>query len=93
MRPGGAILQAFGSFRLEAVDPFADSLGADPEGCRDGGPGLFLFEYPAHQLGSTERRQACILVDVHSAPLGIRCVSTISFLGQSRMDNLLRDHI
>ncbi len=55
--------------------------------------GLSLFEHPAHQFGSTMRRPACILVDVHSVLLGKGCVHTISFLGLDRVDNLLGDHI
>jgi hypothetical protein len=45
------------------------------------------------QALSTERRQPGILVDVYSAPPRDYCsLDDLSFLGPSRMDNLLKAH-
>ena len=53
---------------------------------------LPFFEHPAHQFGSTVRRQAGILVDVHSVLRESGCLSNFSFLAQGRLDNLSKDH-
>jgi hypothetical protein len=50
-------------------------------------------QHTANQFGSTVRRQPGILKHVHQVPLGISEVCNSSFLGQDRMDNLLRAHI
>ena len=41
---------------------------------------------------STARRQPGILMHVHPVLLGIWSFSNLSFLGQNRMDNLLKAH-
>ena len=69
MRPRGAIDQASRTFGLEAGDPLACRFGRHAHG---GGhrPGRLGFnQHPPHQLGSTERPQAGILVQVHPVPL------------------------
>jgi hypothetical protein len=77
---------------LEALDPLGDGLGIDAKRGRHGFKRLMLFEHPAHQFGSTVRRQAAIVMHVHLVLLEISEVCNSSFLGQDRMDNLLRVH-
>ncbi|MNC92809.1 hypothetical protein D3C83_93120 [compost metagenome] len=68
-RPGGAVLETGFALGHETGDPFADSLEADAEGLGDSVAGLALDKHPAHQFGSTARRQTGILMDVHPVPL------------------------
>ncbi len=68
MRPGAAIQQAGFAFGVEARDPFADGLGAQPEGRRHRRRALPLLHHTPLQFGSTVRRRPGILMDVHSVP-------------------------
>src|SRR3954469_3791876 len=65
MGPGGAILQAFGAFGLEARHPLAHRFDGDAESGRDGRRRLSLTPPPPHQFGSTVRREPGILMNVH----------------------------
>ena len=65
MRPGGAILQAFGAFGLEARHPLAHRFDGDAECGRDGRRRLSLNHHPPHKFGSTVRREPGILMNVH----------------------------
>ena len=93
VRPGGAISQAVVTLLEEAIDPFAHGFWADPEGRGHGLRGLPLHEDTADDFGSTMSRQASILVNVHSvlSPAS-QSFDNFSFLGQGRMDNLLKAH-
>jgi hypothetical protein len=71
---------------LIATDPFAHCAGADAYGFTDSLRRL-PTEDQADQALSTERRQASIPIDVHSAPP--RNVD----VGRRRVDNLLNAHI
>jgi hypothetical protein len=66
MGPRAAVLQADQAFPVEAVDPLARCARANASGFAGG-----LRRLPAEnhfdETLSTERRQAGILVDVHSA--------------------------
>jgi hypothetical protein len=92
-RPGGAISQAVGTLLDKAFEPFADGFGADPEGRGHGLRGLPLDEDTADDFGSTMSCQASILVNVHSvlSPAS-QSFDNFSFLGQGRVDNLLKAH-
>src|SRR5215211_1229632 len=63
--PGGAIVQAFDAFGLEARHPLAHGFDRDAESGRDGRRRLSLDHHPPHQFGSTVRRQPGILMNVH----------------------------
>src|SRR3954451_15459599 len=65
MGPGGAILQAFDAFGLEARHPLAHGLDGYAESGRDGRRRLSLDHHPPHQFGSTVRREPGILMNVH----------------------------
>src|SRR3954465_8506 len=65
MWPGGAIVQAFDAFGLEAPPPLAPRFDGYAESGRDGLHRLSLDHYPPHQFGSTVRRQPGILMNVH----------------------------
>src|SRR3954447_15998113 len=65
MGPGGAILQAFDAFGLEARHPLAHRFDGDAESGRDGRRRLSLDHHPPHQFGSTVRREPGILMNVH----------------------------
>ena len=95
VRPRRAVLQAFASLGPEARDPFAHGAFTDPEGRGHGLRGLPLVENAAYDLGSTTRREFCILMDVHPG-LPSRFVDRFRHPSaseiQPRMDNLLRDH-
>src|SRR4051812_29359034 len=56
VRRGGAILQAFGAFGLDARPPLAHGFDRDPKSGRDGRRRLPLDPPPPHQFGSTVRR-------------------------------------
>ena len=78
---------------LIAGYPLAHRAGTDPDGDGHRGGGLALVEHPPDDGGSTLRRQLGILMVVHSSLLpGNGWLSTISFLGRARVDNLLKDH-
>src|SRR3954462_6923990 len=64
MGPGGAIVQAFDAFGLEARHPLAHRFDGYAESGRDGLHRLSLDHYPPHQFGSTVRRQPGILMNV-----------------------------
>src|SRR4051812_10968507 len=65
MGPGGAIVQAFDAFGLEARHPLAHRFDRDAESGRDGRRRLSLDPPPPHQFGSTVRREPGILMNVH----------------------------
>src|SRR4051794_21771999 len=65
MGPGGAIVQAFDAFGLEARHPLAHGLDRDAESGRDGRRRLSFAPHPPHQFGSTVRREPGILMNVH----------------------------
>src|SRR4051794_22702388 len=65
MGPGGAILQAFDAFGLEARHPLARRFDGYAESGRDGRRRLSLDHHPPHQFGSTVRREPGILMNVH----------------------------
>src|SRR5229473_6898537 len=92
VRPRGTIGQANGALGREAFDPLADRLGRHTHGCGYDHRRLPCNQYPPHQLGSTVRRQAGILVHVHPVPPWTLKPRNLSFLGQDRVDNLLRAH-
>jgi hypothetical protein len=66
MRSRRAVDKPGRSLRAPARHPLPHRLGADPEGRGHGLRGLPLLHYTTHQFGSTTRRQAGILMDVHS---------------------------
>src|SRR6266478_5437487 len=68
MRPRGAIDQASLALGREAFGTLADGLGRHSHGGGYGHGRLPCNQHPAHQLGSTVRRQASILVHVHPVP-------------------------
>src|SRR5690606_13020155 len=68
MRPRGPVIEAGRSLGLVALDPFPDRLGADTEGSCHGAARLPLLQHAPDKLGPTQRRQAGILMHVHSAP-------------------------
>src|SRR5690349_7553665 len=72
-----AILHASQAFGFEAIDPFPHRARANAYGCTDGLRRLPTENHVDHAL-STERRQAGILMDVHSAPPRTVDVSTTS---------------
>src|SRR5216683_2027885 len=90
IRPRGAIDQASCAFGHEAGDPLPDRFGRHPHGDGHSHRGLAFNQHPTHQLGSTVPRQARILMDVHPVPPWTLKLRNLSFLGQDRMDNLLR---
>jgi hypothetical protein len=51
-----------------------------------------MTHHPADEFGSTMRRQSGIRVDVHSVLRWTLEHHNLSFLGQGRMDNLLKAH-
>src|SRR4051812_12458662 len=65
MGPGGAIVQAFDAFGLEARHPLAHRFDRDAESGRDGRRRLSLDHHPPYQFGSTVRREPGILMNVH----------------------------
>ena len=65
MGPGGAIMQAFDAFGLEARHPLAHRFDGYAERGRDGRRRLSLDHHPPHQFGSTVRREPGILMNVH----------------------------
>src|SRR3954466_11480138 len=72
MGPGGAIVQAFDAFGLEARHPLLEArhplahrFDGYAESGRDGLHRLSLDHHPPHQFGSTVRRQPGILMNVH----------------------------
>src|SRR5512145_2085565 len=67
-RPRAAVGQAGKPFRSEPPDPFAHGPQTDAVSQSHGRAGLTLLQHPPHQFRSTVRRQARILVDVHSVP-------------------------
>ena len=67
MGPRAAVLQARQAFGFEAIDPFAHRARANAYGFTGGLRRLPTENHVDHVL-STERRQAGILMDVHSAP-------------------------
>jgi len=67
LRPRAAVLQAGQTFRFEAPDPLPHGARANAYGFTDGLRRLPTENHVDHAL-STERRQAGILMDVHSAP-------------------------
>src|SRR4029077_4250069 len=75
--PRAAIVQAGQAFAGVALDPFAHRARANPYGFTDGLRGLPTENHVDHML-STKRRQAGILMDVHSALLRTTEVSTTS---------------
>src|SRR5215475_5232785 len=93
MGPRAAILQTGQAFSMEALDPFMHRARANACGFSDGLRRLPIAHHVDQTL-STERRQAGILVDVHSAPSPRTKLKSrnLSFLGRSRMDNLLKAH-
>jgi hypothetical protein len=93
MRPRGAVDQASRAFGLEAGDPLADRFARHAHGGGHRHGRLAFNQHPPHQLGSTVRRQASILMDVHPVPPWTLKLRNLSFLGPDRMDNLLRAHI
>ena len=66
MRPRRAVLEPGLPFQAPARHPLAHGLDAKPEGRGHGLRALPLLDHATHQFGSTTRRQAGILVDVHS---------------------------
>ena len=87
------VLEALLREHLPDVEVWA--YGSRVNGRGHDGSDLDLVEDPAHGLGSTARREFCILVDVHpglASRFADRISSPISFQDQSWMDNLLRDH-
>ena len=92
MRPGAAILQSGQAFAAISVNPFANGPRADACGFADGLRRLPALNLPDNPL-STTRRQPGILVHVHPVlPWNLKS-RNLSFLGQNRMDNLLKAHI
>lgn len=76
----------------EALDPFVRRARASACGVIAGLRSLSTENHLDRAL-STERRQAAILVDVHSALPRISWrLANIIFLGRSRMDNLLETY-
>src|SRR6185312_11967522 len=65
MGPGGAIVQAFDAFGLEARHPLAHCLDRHAESGRDSRRRLSLNHHPPHKFGSTVRREPGILMNVH----------------------------
>src|SRR5712692_5919883 len=90
-RTRGAVQQARRAFDAISVDPFGDRFRRDVEAGR--GP---LQRHPSqhllHQRFSTTQSKSGILVNVHSISPRSGLLSTISFSGSGRMDNLLKDH-
>jgi len=72
-----AVTQAGQAFGFEAIHPFAHRARANAYGFADGLRRLPTEDHVDHVL-STERRQAGILMDVHSAPPRTVDVSTTS---------------
>ena len=92
MGPRGAIEEARSALGLEARAPFVHGLDIDPE-VHGHGPGRLAHDqHAADEFGSTMRRQSGILVDVHSVLPWTLKHHNLSFLGQGRMDNLLKAH-
>jgi hypothetical protein len=91
MRPGGAILQSRQSFAAMSINPLPNGPRADACGFGDGLRRLPARDLPYNPL-STKRRQPGILVHVHPVlPWNLK-LQQLSFLGQNRMDNLLKAH-
>jgi hypothetical protein len=88
----GAIEEAGGALGLEAGAPFAHGLDVDREGRGHDPRYLAENQHTPHQLRSTARRQTGILMDVHSVLPGTLKRHNLSFLGQGRMDNLMKAH-
>ena len=91
MWPGGAILQSRQSLAAMSLSPFANRARADAYGFAHG-----LRRLPTRNQFydplSTTRRQAGILMHVHPVlPWNLK-LQQLSFLGQNRMDNLLKAH-
>src|ERR1700732_3903612 len=90
-RTRGAVQQASRALDAIAADPFGDRFRSDVEAGR--GP---LQRHPSHHLlhqrFSTTQSKSGILVNVHSTSPRSGLLSTISFSGSGRMDNLLKDH-
>src|SRR5690606_18190384 len=68
MRPRGPVIEAGRTLGLVALDPFPDRLSSDTEGSCHGAARLPLLQHAPDKLGPTQRRQAGILMHVHSAP-------------------------
>jgi hypothetical protein len=92
MGPRGAIAEAGSALGLKARTPFAHGLDSNPEIARDRLWRLTHAQHPPHEFGSTARRQAGILMDVHSVLLRTLKRHNLSFPGQGRMDNLSKAH-
>ena len=87
MGPGTAVTQSFPPALPGAPEPFEDRARANASGyC--GGLRRLPTQNHSDQMLSTQRGQAGILVDVHSALQGSLKSRNLSFLGLSRMDNL-----
>ena len=80
------------TFFAEAVDPFGNRFRRRVELARGSGLGHPALHYGANHLLSTFRRQAGILVGVHSVLRESLLSGDISVPGQDRMDNLLKVH-
>ena len=91
VRPGSAVHRAGLAFRPEAINPLAHRSDADPESLGHGLRALPL-DHAARQLGSTKRRQARILMDLHPVPREAGSLGNFSFPDQDRMDNLMQAH-
>src|SRR4029077_14734858 len=90
-RTRGAAQQPSRTLDAISADPFGDRFRSDVEAGR--GP---LQRHPSqhllHQRFSTTQSKSGILVNVHSTSPRSGLLSTISFSGSRRMDNLLKDH-
>jgi hypothetical protein len=80
------------TFFAEAVDPFGNRFRRRVELARGSGLGHPALHYGANHLLSTFRRQAGILVGVHSVLRESLLSGDISVPGRNRMDNLLKVH-
>jgi hypothetical protein len=78
---------------LIARHPLAGGLDSDAEASSDHGEALAFRYNTTNKLGSTMRRQAGILMDVHPVPPWILKSRNSSFLAQDWMDNLMKAHI
>jgi hypothetical protein len=67
-RAGRAVGETCKAVQAEARGPLVGGLDADSESRRHGARRLAFDGHPPRQFGSTMRRQAGILVDVHSVP-------------------------
>ena len=86
-------MQSIDTFCAETLDPLGDRLRRGVVPARGSGPAQPAIHYRTHHLLSTFRRQAGILVHVHSVLRESLLFGDISVHGWGRMDNLLKVHI